>query len=87
MHSADNHDILILRAVILKLSRKDQLGDEGMIRQIIYITDSTDKLFLSRKACMDLGIISTHFLLWVWYLLSQITLCPSMLIMPKLSEI
>ena len=70
MHSADNHHILILRAVILKLSRKDQLGDEGMIRQIIYITDSTDKLFLSRKACMDLGIISTHFLLWVWYLLS-----------------
>ena len=39
MHSADNHDILILGAVILRLSGRDQLGDEGMTQQVIYITD------------------------------------------------
>ena len=42
-------------------SGKDQSGDEKTIRQIIYITDSTDKLFLSRGACVDLGIISAQF--------------------------
>ena len=61
MHSADNHDIPILGAVILMLSGKDQLGDERTTRQIIYITDSTDKLFLSGGACVDLGIISDQF--------------------------
>ena len=30
-------------------------------RQITYITDSSDKLFLSREACIDLGMISRHF--------------------------
>ena len=50
MHSADNYDISILGTVILRLSGRDQLGDERMTRQIIYITDSTDKLFLSREA-------------------------------------
>ena len=41
MHSADNHDSLILGAVIFRLSGRDQLGDERMTQQIIYITDST----------------------------------------------
>ena len=30
MHSADNHDISILGAVIFRLSGRDQLGDERM---------------------------------------------------------
>ena len=57
MHSADNRDIPILGAVILKMSGKDQSGDERTTQQIIYITDSTDELFLSRRACVDFGII------------------------------
>ena len=61
MHSADNRDIPILGAIILRLSGKDQSGGERTTRQIIYITDSTDKLFLSRGACVDLGIVSTQF--------------------------
>ena len=48
MHSADNCDIPILGAIILRLSGKDQSGVKRTTRQIIYITDSTDKLFLSR---------------------------------------
>ena len=61
MHSADNHNIPILGAVILRLSGKDQSGNERTTRQIVYVTDSTDKLFLSREACVDLGIIPTQF--------------------------
>ena len=61
IHSADNHDIPILGAVILTLSGRDQLGDERMTQQIIYITYSTDKLFLNREACVDLGITPAHF--------------------------
>ena len=62
MHSSDNCDIPILGATILRLSGRDQLDDERMTRQIAYITYSTDKLFLSREACVDLGIISAQFL-------------------------
>ena len=61
MHSADNRDIPILVATILRLSGGNQLGDERTTRQIAYITYSTDKLFLSREACADLGIIPAQF--------------------------
>jgi len=61
IHSADNRNIPILGAIILKPSGKDQLGNERMTQQITYITNSTDKLFLSREACVDLGIIPAHF--------------------------
>ena len=60
MNSADNHDIPILGTTIFRLSGRDQLSDERMNQQIIYITDSTDKLFLSREACVDLGIIPDY---------------------------
>ena len=61
MHSADNHDIPVLGAVILKLSGVDQLGTKRVTRQIVYVTGSTDKFFLSREACVDLGVIPIHF--------------------------
>ena len=61
MRSADNRNISILGAVIIKLCGMDQSGSERMTRQIIYVTDSTDKFFLSREACIDVGIIPIHF--------------------------
>ena len=61
MHSVDNCDIPILGATILRLSGRGPLGDERITRQIAYITYSTDKLFLSREACVDLGIIPAQF--------------------------
>ena len=61
MHSADNRNISILTAVIFKLCGMDQSGSERMTRQIIYVTDSTDKFFLSQEVCIDLGIIPIHF--------------------------
>jgi len=61
MHSADNRNISILGAVIFRLCGMDQPGSERVTRQIIYVTDSTDKFFLSWEACIDMGIISIHF--------------------------
>ena len=55
MHAADNHDIRILGAI------KNSKGEEKSTRQMVYVTSNTDKLFLSREACMDLGIISHKF--------------------------
>ena len=61
MHAADNHDINILGAIILRLSGKDSKGEERYTRQIVYVTNSTDRLFLSREACADLGLIPPDF--------------------------
>ena len=57
MHAADNYDICILGATILRLSGKNK-GEERSTRQMIY---NTDKLFLSREACIDVGIIPNTF--------------------------
>ncbi len=61
MHAADNHAIRILGAAILSLSGKNNYGEERSTRQMVYVTDNTDKLFLSREACVDLGLIPTTF--------------------------
>lgn len=61
MRAADNHDINILGATILRLSGRSSTGEERSTRQIVYITNSTDRLFLSREACVDLGIVAPHF--------------------------
>ena len=61
MHAADNHDIRILGATILRLSGTNDKGEKTSTRQMVYVTSNTDKLFLSREACTDLGIISNKF--------------------------
>ena len=61
MHAADNHDIRILGAAILRLSGENNKGEEQTTRQMVYVTDNTDKLFLSREACVDLGIVPNTF--------------------------
>ena len=61
MHAADNHDIRILGATILRLSGKNDKGEEQSTRQMVYVTNNTDKLFLSREACIDLGIVPNTF--------------------------
>jgi hypothetical protein len=38
-----------------------QMGDVLTTKQMVYITDASDKLFLSREACMALKIIGTTF--------------------------
>ena len=61
MHAANNNTIDILGAVILRFSGMSNNGNRLETRQIVYITDSTDKVFLSREACITLGIISNKF--------------------------
>ena len=61
VRSADNRSILILSSAIFRLCGMDRSGNERMTQQIVYVTDNTDKFFLSREACSDLGIISIHF--------------------------
>lgn len=61
MHAAKNKGIVILRAVILRLSGSDQDNNELETRQIVYRTHSPDKVVLSKEACMALGIVSDNF--------------------------
>lgn len=61
MHTANNNGIKILGASLLRFSSKDSSGRVVETRQMTYVTDSSDKLFLSREACVQLGIISNRF--------------------------
>ena len=61
MHAANNKGIKIIGALPLRLSGTSTTGSELTSRQIVYFTDSTDKIFLSKQACRDLHIISKHF--------------------------
>ena len=54
---AANHDpISILGAIVLRLS-----GENKTTKQIVYISEATDRFFLSMEACKELGIIPSSF--------------------------
>lgn len=61
MHTATYGGIKILGATVLRLTGKDEAGNAIETRQMTYITNSTDKLFLSKEACISLGIIPETF--------------------------
>ena len=61
MHAANNKGIVILGAIVARLSGKDCENREVETRQVIYITDSSDRFFLSKEACVALGMISENF--------------------------
>ena len=61
MNAANGKGINILGAAILRFSGKSPNGEPRETRQITYITDNSDQLFLSREACIALGIITTRF--------------------------
>ena len=61
MRAANKKKINILGATILRFSGIDSDGNEVETRQITYITDDSDKIFLSKHACRDLGLISAEF--------------------------
>lgn len=61
MHAANNQKINVLGAVILRLCGTSSSGDRIETRQLAYVTDSTNKFFLSREACVQLGLISKGF--------------------------
>lgn len=61
MHTADNKNINILGATILHITAKDTDGRIFETKQMTYITDCSEKFFLSRGACVDLHIIPKDF--------------------------
>ena len=61
MTAADNRPINIIGALILRISGKTSNNETLETRQVVYFTDSTSKLFLSRQACAALGLIPDQF--------------------------
>ena len=61
IHTVNNGGIKILGATILRISGTDNQGKILETRQMTYITDSPDKLFLSKEACIALEMIPHTF--------------------------
>lgn len=61
MTAANKQGIKILGALVLRISGTTKSGGTLQTRQIVYFTDSSDRLFLSKQACIALGIISKDF--------------------------
>ena len=54
MQTANNEGIIILGAVLLRIPCHSSTGQSATTRQMTYVTDSLDKLFLNREACIAL---------------------------------
>ena len=61
MKAANQDPIGIVGALTLRITGFTQNMQPKTTRQIVYISKSTDKFFLSMEACRDLGIIPQSF--------------------------
>ena len=61
IYAADNEGITIKGAAFTRLSGINKLGDRIETAEMVYITDSTDQLYLSRRAIENLQIITPVF--------------------------
>ena len=61
MHTICHNGIRILGAVLLRLACRTKTDQMVETRQMTYVTDGCDKLFLSREACQALGLIKDTF--------------------------
>ena len=61
MHAANEKPINILGAVILRVSGTSPNNKVTETRQMTYVTNDSTNLFLSKTACIDLGMISCDF--------------------------
>ena len=61
MRAANEGGIPILGAMVVRFSGTDSRAVMRETRQIAYITNTSDRIFLSRAACTDLGMISQTF--------------------------
>ncbi|CAB4041678.1 Hypothetical predicted protein, partial [Paramuricea clavata] len=61
MVAANNKGINILGATILRFSGRSKSGATLETRQITYVTSDSERLFLSREACVAFGMISETF--------------------------
>ena len=58
MQAANNSGILILGAILLEFKLS---GTEPCSKQMVYVTPNISRLFLSREACSELGMIPRGF--------------------------
>ena len=61
MNAANDGCIDIIGSVVVRLSGQSPTGETLETRQILYVTERTNKLFLSQEACKDLGLVSPDF--------------------------
>ena len=61
MKAVNKHSINIAGAVLLRLSGFDSEGYPMETAQVCYVTPDNDNMYLSREACVDLGLISPTF--------------------------
>ncbi|XP_066910175.1 uncharacterized protein [Clytia hemisphaerica] len=59
--AANNNSMPILGAAILLIKGRSANGDTKETRQVVYATEVTNRFFLSKQACVELGIISNDF--------------------------
>ena len=61
MHAANQNGIKIIGATVLRLSGRDSSGRLVETRQMIYVTDESDRLFLVGKHVLILASFQTTF--------------------------
>ena len=61
MNTATCGLIDIIGCVVMRFVGTDSNGSTHETRQIVYVTNAANKLFLSKEACVDLGLISPSF--------------------------
>ena len=61
MHAANNEGINVLGAILVRLSGADANGDIIECGEMVYISDSTEKFYMSRHAMEQLRIIAPDF--------------------------
>ena len=61
MTGVTNDGIPILGAAIIQFSGTTPSGVKRTTRQLVYVTETTSNVFLSREGCTELGLISRSF--------------------------
>ena len=61
IRAANTGGLKLLGGVLVRISGKVQDGRERFTRQLAYVAEDVDRVFLSKKACEELGIISNNF--------------------------
>ena len=61
LSAANNSMLKILGGIFLNVWGRDKSGRKIATRQLCYIQDNDDKIYLSRSACKSLGLISQKF--------------------------
>ena len=61
MRAANGNPIKVLGAIILKINSPSSSNNTQETRQLVYVTNETSQFFISKGACIDLGIISSNF--------------------------